>query len=190
MNHNQLRSFLHPILTETLNRHFSRAKPKLRVVVLHDNVGAVYYALRALGVDIDEYWCWNRWDEMNELNADIKLIKNVDQWSEEKWAKLSPVHLLISALPMKHVKFKTDAAGCITQPSGRQVGRRTYPERGLLGACWVYIQNHGRKVKLNQRFDDFSDGMKWLQNWTSLLKKNFSLQIQGKLSSISMTSKI
>merc|ERR1712071_517701 len=66
---------------------------------------------------------------MNELNADIKLIKNVDQWSEEKWAKLSPVHLLISALPMKHSKFKTDAAGCLSQPSGRQVGRRTYPER-------------------------------------------------------------
>lgn len=132
MEWKQLRSFLHPTLTDTLSRHFSMpSKPKLRVVVLHDNVGAVYYSLKALGVDIDEYWCWNRWDEMNELNANIKLIKNVDQWNEEKWAKLGPVHLLISGLPMKHAKFK--AVGCNTQPSGRQVGRRTYPERGLDG---------------------------------------------------------
>ena len=45
---------------------------------------------------------------------------------DEEWAKLSPIHLLLSRLPEKNF----DSAR--HQPAGREVGRRQFAEGGQL----------------------------------------------------------
>lgn len=83
----QLRQFLHPTAMNVISRTLARQRPKFRVVVLHDNLGAIDFALAALGVDLELYWCADRWHEIHEINdANVRLLKNAHLRSEQKWA--------------------------------------------------------------------------------------------------------
>ncbi|XP_046632733.1 DNA (cytosine-5)-methyltransferase 3A-like isoform X2 [Daphnia pulicaria] len=120
----KLRSFLHQDLPVQLNRHLSKkGQPALRVVVLHDNLGAVNYALNSLRLELDQYWAYDRWNEVYELNGvEFAVLKNANRMKDEEWAKLCPVHLLVSCLPAKKFDPKRH------QPAGREVGRRQFSE--------------------------------------------------------------
>jgi hypothetical protein len=111
----QLRSFLHQDLPVQLNRHLSKkGQPALRVVVLHDNLGTVNYALNSLRLELDQYWAYDRWNEVYELNGvEFAVLKNANRMKDEEWAKLCPVHLLVSCLPAKKFDPKRH------QPAGR-----------------------------------------------------------------------
>ncbi|XP_045029296.1 uncharacterized protein LOC116923817 isoform X2 [Daphnia magna] len=120
----KLRNFLHQEFPLQLNRHLSKnGQPSLRVVVLHDNLGAVNYALGSLRLHLDQYMASDRWEEVYELNGvDFVVLKNANQMKDEEWAKLCPIHLLVSCLPAK--KFDPQRH----QPAGREVGRRQFAE--------------------------------------------------------------
>ena len=124
----QLRSFLHQDFHVQINRHLAeKGKPAFRVVVLHDNLGAVNYALGSLNLEVDQYFASDRWKDLYELNrANFVPLKNANEMGDEEWAKLSPIHLLLSCLPEKNF----DSAR--HQPAGREVGRRQFAEGGQL----------------------------------------------------------
>ncbi len=109
-----------------MNRHLSKkGQPALRVVVLHDNLGAVNYALGSLRLALDQYMAYDRWQEIYELNGkELSVLKNVSEMKDDEWAKLCPIHLLVSCLPAK--KFDPSRH----QPAGREVGRRQFSEGG------------------------------------------------------------
>ena len=124
----QLRSFLHQDFHVQINRHLAeKGKPAFRVVVLHDNLGAVNYALGSLNLEVDQYFASDRWKDLYELNrANFVPLKNANEMGDEEWAKLSPIHLLLSCLPEKNF----DSAR--HQLAGREVGRRQFAEGGQL----------------------------------------------------------
>ena len=109
-----------------MNRHLSRkGQPAFRVVVLHDNLGAVNSALGSLRLALDQYMAYDRWQEIYELNGrELSVLKNVSEMKDDEWAKLCPIHLLVSCLPAK--KFDPSRH----QPAGREVGRRQFSEGG------------------------------------------------------------
>ncbi len=142
----QLRSFLHQDLYAQLNRHlFSKGQPPFRVVVLHDNLGAVNYALGSLRIHLDQYMASERWDDIYELNStNFVPLKNANQMKDEDWGKLCPIHLLVSCLPEK--RFDPSRH----QPAGREVGRRQFAEGGkffihifLVRKTWFYFKTYG-----------------------------------------------
>ena len=98
----QLRSFLHQDFHVQINRHLAeKGKPAFRVVVLHDNLGAVNYALGSLNLEVDQYFASDRWKDLYELNrANFVPLKNFNEMGDEEWAKLSPIHLLF---PYKNI---------------------------------------------------------------------------------------
>ena len=98
----QLRSFLHQDFYVQINRHLAeKGKPAFRVVVLHDNLGAVNYALGSLNLEVDQYFASDRWKDLYELNrANFVPLKNFNEMGDEEWAKLSPIHLLF---PYKNI---------------------------------------------------------------------------------------
>ncbi len=64
-----------------------KGQPTLRVVVLHDNLGAVNYALNSLRLELDQYWAYDRWNEVYELNdVEFAVLKNANHMKEEEWA--------------------------------------------------------------------------------------------------------
>lgn len=109
-------------------------QPSLRVVVLHDNLGAINYALGSLRLHLDQYMASDRWEEVYELNGvDFVVLKNANQMKDEEWAKLCPIHLLVSCLPAK--KFDPQRH----QPAGREVGRRQFAEGGKRGVTSFFF---------------------------------------------------
>ena len=100
--------------------------PKIRIVVLNDNLAATYFALKGLGLDFDSYNAWNRWEELNEFNGSqsIRVLKRVDEWREEKWSRLCPIDVLICALPMRTTPSVPQDAPEPEEPPPEQVKRR------------------------------------------------------------------
>lgn len=104
-------------------------------MVLHDNLGAVNYALGSLRLHLDQYMASDRWEEVYELNGvDFVVLKNANQMKDEEWAKLCPIHLLVSCLPAK--KFDPQRH----QPAGREVGRRQFAEGGKRGVTSFFLR--------------------------------------------------
>lgn len=123
---NQLQIFLHPDLISRLSGYVpkrNKTNIQLRVVVLHDNLGAVKYALDALGLGVDKYMLWDQWNDVRDLNDEVQVIvlDHADRMNERQWAQLCPVNLLISCVPLI-VENRTATL------SGRQVGRRVFSE--------------------------------------------------------------
>jgi hypothetical protein len=74
---------------------------------------------------LNQYWAYDRWNEVYELNGvEFAVRKNANQMKDEEWAKLCPVHLLVSCLPAKKFDPKRH------QPARREVGRRPFSEGG------------------------------------------------------------
>lgn len=103
-----------------------KGRPSLRVVVLHDNLGAVNQALLSARLKINKYYGSDRWEELNELNSNNYIqLKNANEMSDDEWAEICPIHLLISCLPRRKVDMNQH------NPSGREVGRRLFIDGGL-----------------------------------------------------------
>ena len=100
------------------------------MVVLHDNLGAVEYALQDLKSKLGlEYLASGRWEEVFELNSmDFQLLSKVEKLSDDEWKELCPVNLLISCLPVGLTVNKPS----YPNPTGRQVGRRRFIYTGEL----------------------------------------------------------
>lgn len=102
-----------------------KGRVALRVVVLHDNLGAVNHAFTSLRVKLDAYFGSGRWEDLNELNTGNYVeLKNANEMSDEEWADICPIHLLISCLPMNTVDANQH------NPTGREVGRRIFIHGG------------------------------------------------------------
>jgi hypothetical protein len=83
---------------------------------------------------LDQYWAYDRWNEVYELNGvEFAVLKNANQMKDEEWAKLCPaVHLLVSCLPAKKFDPKHH------QPAGREVmGRRQFSEAGTFPSICI-----------------------------------------------------
>ena len=122
----QLQLFLHPDLISRLSGYVpnrNKTGTQLRVVVLHDNLGAVNYALKALGLNVDKYMLWDQWNDVRDLNDEVQVVvlDRADGMNERQWAQLCPVHLLLSCVPLT-------VGNSTTKLSGRQVGRRVFSE--------------------------------------------------------------
>jgi len=122
----QLQLFLHPDLISRLSGYVpkrNKTGTQLRVVVLHDNLGAVNYALKALGLNVDKYMLWDQWNDVRDLNDEVQVVvlDHADGMNERRWAQLCPVHLLISCVP-------STVGNRTAKLSSRQVGRRVFSE--------------------------------------------------------------
>ena len=101
----QLQQFLHPDLSSILYQYRplrGKLPPALRVVVMQDNLGSVLSSLKSLGLPLDTYLVADRWNQLKDFEGNsskIFWLKDVNM-SEIKLAKLAPIHLLISCLPL------------------------------------------------------------------------------------------
>ncbi|EFX66522.1 hypothetical protein DAPPUDRAFT_116312 [Daphnia pulex] len=176
----QLRSFLHQDLPVQLNRHLSKkGQPALRVVVLHDNLGAVNYALNSLRLELGQYWAYDRWDEVYELNGvKFAVLKNANKMKDEEWAKLCPVHLLVSCLPAKKFDPKRH------QPAGREVGRRQFSEGEYGEAFFDFfhvkncIERNNEETPLLWAVENVASYHIIISRWTNIPEQNFNPQLE------------
>ena len=119
-----MQKFLHPDLSSSLYQYQplrgERALP-LRVVVMQDNLGSVLSALKYLGLPLDTYLVADRWNQLKDFEGNSKKIfwlKDV-KMSEVKLAKLAPIHLLVSCLPM--IPTESDNTIPLKRKRGRSI---------------------------------------------------------------------
>ena len=59
-------------------------------------------ALGSLRLALDQYMAYDRWQKIYELNGrELSVLKNASEMKDDEWAKLCPIHLLVSCLPAK-----------------------------------------------------------------------------------------
>nr|CAH0105965.1 unnamed protein product [Daphnia galeata] len=114
-----LRSFLHQDLPRP-NESTSvqeRATCFIRVVVLHDNLGAVNYALGSLRLALDQYMAYDRWQKIYELNGrELSVLKKANKIVSDSFTRLVPTSQEIRSIASH-------------KPAGQEVGRKQFSER-------------------------------------------------------------
>ncbi len=139
---------MHPNVSKEVSRHWMKSpanQPKLRVVVLHDNLGSVEFALRQLGLKPNQYCGSDRWEEIYEMNSvQFHFLENINDWDDDKLSALCPVDLLVSCLPVVQPKRKVNreqsgnsemTSSSVEEqpqnPTGKQVGLRHFAQGGI-----------------------------------------------------------